>query len=678
MSTIRNELRQLRLLASQGVQRQAPKSGNRNNEEEDFLTVLFYGFVLAAMIGVVYIAIDSMGLQTPFKQAWPTALWVAGLSACVLWLKPYLLILLDAVLRWKLPVWTDLVNKYTAAERGAAYFAIAVLITAFADWSYPTFRYMVSNNLGSLFQYWPSAANGLASTFNIEYSDAAGYHLLHPDAFMSWFSVVMWLFLSFIGASLYSGSLVRYAKLASQQVNTSEGLPFSLWLGRSTGLLVRRGHKAGLKPGQQVGLNLSNACQNIITFGGIGSGKTSTVIHPLLIQLFDQHCGGLIFDVKGDFHEAVRGTAVMTQRSYKVIGPGFASINLLDGLKPALAATFLKSGLLLSDTQIDRFWLDTASELCRNALGLLYHIPEHYTLKGLYEYLFVDEFRIAVIGVIDSLIDRLDEQEKRALMANKNYTTGVFQKFDDKVRNGVHATCAQILAPFSQIELTDAFCKTDGEHLPWHSLLDGNIFLVQLPTAQWGLGAKLAYTFLKLRFFNLMQQRALNNNWNQETPVFFLCDEYQDVISANKDGLSDLNFWDKSRDSKTIGIVSSQAVSSFYAAIGDHDVANSILQNFRQKLCFSTEDEATIKYFQFLAGDAEIPQTSRAKASHKGGTANTQKSRTVTETVSPQSKPVIDSQLFRSLTDGQVIAMLNLANGLSADDILLTKYVAFD
>lgn len=51
-----------------------------------------------------------------------------------------------------------------------------------------------------------------------------------------------------------------------------------------------------------------------------------------------------------------------------------------------------------------------------------------------------------------------------------------------------------------------------------------------------------------------------------------------------KEGLSDLNFWDKSRSSKTVGIISAQSVSSFYAAIGSWDVANTILQNFRQKL----------------------------------------------------------------------------------------------
>ncbi|MDD1475296.1 hypothetical protein MEO41_29125, partial [Dolichospermum sp. ST_sed4] len=57
---------------------------------------------------------------------------------------------------------------------------------------------------------------------------------------------------------------------------------------------------------------------------------------------------------------------------------------------------------------------------------------------------------------------------------------------------------------------------------------------------------------------------------NQESPVFFMCDEFQEIVSANREGLSDLNFWDKSRSSKTIGINSSQSIASFYASLGNH------------------------------------------------------------------------------------------------------------
>ena len=107
-----------------------------------------------------------------------------------------------------------------------------------------------------------------------------------------------------------------------------------------------------------------------------------------------------------------------------------------------------------------------------------------------------------------------------------------------------------------------------------------------MPLARWGLGAKVAYTFIKLRFFNMMQNRIHNPEWDQGRPVFFMCDEYQELISASRDGLSDLNFWDKSRSSKTIGVISSQSVSSFYAAIGDHDLPMQYYRIFGKNFVF--------------------------------------------------------------------------------------------
>src|SRR5262249_6618471 len=157
------------------------------------------------------------------------------------------------------------------------------------------------------------------------------------------------------------------------------------------------------------------------------------------------------------------------------------------------------------------------------------------------------------------------------------------------------------------------------------------------------------YTFIKLRFFNLMQSRVSRPEWNQENPVFFMCDEYQDIITGNTGGLSDLNFWDKSRSSKTIGIITAQSLSSFYAAIGYSHIANAVLQNFRQKICFQTEDQLTFDYFTRVTGTVEIQkrtvsrQQGASSRGWSGSASNTHRSRT--ETISTAKEQVIDPQL---------------------------------
>ena len=433
---------------------------------------------------------------------------------------------------------------------------------------------------------------------------------------------------------------------------------FRLWLGTTTGILVNLWHKSGMAKEQQVSLSLEEACQNILVLGGIGSGKTTCVMQPLLLQCLDQNCGGLIFDIKGDVKHAVKEFALATNRNLVFLGPNNHKINLLDGLTPEVAASFLKSAFLLNGRgSSDSFWVDTATELCRNTLGILSFVPKHYSLQDLYQYLFDLESRDNIDYEISAITSTLDESKTRLLKTYQRYQETIFSQFDNKIKSGVNATVAQALSPFNHPALLDAFCSTDCSMVKMGDLFDGTICLVDMPLSIWGLGGKVAYTFIKLRFFNLMQNRN-QLQVNQNSPVFFMCDEFQEIVSANREGLSDLNFWDKSRSSKTIGIISSQSIASFYASLGNHDLANALLQNFRQKLCLRTEDPTTINFMENLIGKARVKKLSE-----------TQGHQQYSKTISDAREGVVDAQLFRELNPSNAVAILSLA-GQSMDDIL--------
>ena len=446
----------------------------------------------------------------------------------------------------------------------------------------------------------------------------------------------------------------RFKGARSVDQDSTATKPFGLWLGRSTGRLSSRWHRAGLAPNLNIVLTVDEAAQNILVLGGIGAGKTTRLMQPLLAQLLDQACGGLLFDVKGDVKQVAIRLGEMTNRPITIIGPNHHHMNLLAGLTPEVAASFLKSAFLLSGgAKLDSFWVDTATELCRNTLGLLSFLPAHYSLQGLYGYLFDDETKQIVDEALNPLLVTLEDKEQRLLKTYLRYHEAIFATFDEKVKSGVNATVAQALSPFNHPELIDAFCEHSPTSLDMQSVLDGTVYLVDMPLSRWGLGGKVAYTFIKLRFFNVMQSRNQHPDWNQDRPVFFMCDEYQELISANKDGLSDLNFWDKSRSTKTLGILSAQSISSFYAALGDHDLAHAILQNFRQKLCFRTEDQATLTMMDRLAGQATVQRKTTGQTtgdSKRKFTEPTSKHHSTTQSITESRESVLDAPLFRTLS----------------------------
>jgi len=105
------------------------------------------------------------------------------------------------------------------------------------------------------------------------------------------------------------------------------------------------------------------------------------------------------------------------------------------------------------------------------------------------------------------------DSDERRLAAYQHDLKAIFAQFDEKVRSGVLASVSQILSPFQHPDLVDTFCADKAYRL--EKVLDGKLYLVDMTLAVWGIAGKVVYTLIKLRFFNVMQHRALHQEWNQ-------------------------------------------------------------------------------------------------------------------------------------------------------------------
>lgn len=451
---------------------------------------------------------------------------------------------------------------------------------------------------------------------------------------------------------------------------------FHLFLGHSTGQLTERQHPSGISKDQAINLGIKDAILNILIFGGLGSGKTSSLINPLLLQLMDDGYGGLIFDVKGSFKKIADSFASHTDREIHYLGPNHQPMNLIDGLKPETAAEYVKAAIVL-DSPNDRgnsHWLEAANQLASSVLGLLSFLPEHYTLENMHRFIYEKSFREQIQTSVDDLLSELGDRDKRLIKHYRYHYENVFTGKYEKYQQSVTGTMDKALAGFTHPDIADAFCAAGKEVPDMSNVTDGEIYLLDMKLGEWGSEAKIVYMLLKLRFFSVVKERQAQPDWDflnpKEKPIFFICDEYQEIIDCSASSLSDLNFWDKAKDAKCIGIISAQSIKSIYSKIGDRDAADTVLQNFRQKICFKTEDQTTIQYFEYIVGKVEAGR--RGYSKNEGKTKHDFKSsrhNTSGESLTFIDRAVIDPQVFRNMDKNEAIALLNI-NELSMDDVI--------
>ena len=459
-----------------------------------------------------------------------------------------------------------------------------------------------------------------------------------------------------------------------------------LHLGTSTGMLYSRGHVGGVQQGQHVELSREDASKNVIIFGGTGGGKTSRSINPLLRQLFMQNAGALIFDIKTDFFKEVGALTNMAGRSFKVVGDGGMTLNLFRGCTPELAASYLKSCFLVQGqgSGDGAFWVDSSTEMARHCLNLLNLLrPHQYSIAGLYDIVFDNEARNALVLEGTEKLSEMSDRDQRLFIQSQRFFVNVWNEHDEKLRKNILGTMNAVLSPFAHPDMVDAFSveSEQGEADMTELVNDGAVFLVNLPMTKYGReGARFAYLLVKLRFMNMMRERRARQDWNQDRPVAFVCDEYQAIV----DPISDTDFWDKSRSTRTIGIVSMQGVASLVHALGNNKaVAEAILQNFRQRIIFRTEDEATLRHIRDVLGQVDVLMTSTGYSASESETISgvnafggkqmsLSSSESESENSSMQRQDLFGSNDMRSLSADYCLFIGNIGDH-AVDEVLAVK-----
>jgi len=522
---------------------------------------------------------------------------------------------------------------------------------------------------------------------NVNCATPTAFILSVDERFAAWFGGGLASFTWFkIAAARAKTEKARGRVFHAVHSIAGQPTPFVIELGKATGKLRDLGHEAGIAKDQRVRLVDDDVSQDTIIFGGKGSGKTTRAMNPILLQALKNNCGALVFNVKGDYDHTVLALAYKAGRKVRIIGVGEGAerFDLLAGVTPEMASTYISSLLLLTGNTAreSTFWNTNAANLSRAVLGLLSYMPAHYSLPGLYRYLFVEDYRTRIDGMIADWCDRAEiartsatSEQLGAIERELRYIYGcrqeiaTFWKQTHDIKSGVQSQLSQILAKMVQPEIEDAFGRpqeADAEALSLEQLYtDGTVLIVNVPLQTYGLAAAAIMCFIKLRFYVTMEQRRLRKDLDQTRRVGLFIDECHEIAACSQEGMSDHKFFAISRDTRTFCVLATQSVYSLIAKVGD-DMTRALLANLRQRLYFRTEDRWTIEDALFLLGLTEVNRESTSTNRNPGawfasrGTSN-----------QPQMQPIADPSLIRNLEVGEALAVLSIG-GVSADDVITT------
>ena len=340
---------------------------------------------------------------------------------------------------------------------------------------------------------------------------------------------------------------------------------------------------------QEVNMISCGLYQNIMVTGSIGSGKTSCAISTLMQELLLSSVYGLVIDVKGNYIEIVKDIALNQNISDKVIEISLTSEYGYNPLNANISSFELANRLkqvlmvLSSKNVSDSYWLDKAEGYIRDFITIIKGYSHNITFYELHmlvtskEYLY-NKLEILKRNILDNKYSENELFEINSAILNiKNE----FLKLDDRTIGIIKSEITRITSVFvSDKNIFNKFCNTKNNVC----FNEDNIYVLSLNIGKNRQLSKIISTYLKLDFQSQILSRKVNSN-----PVFFICDEYQEIVNEQ-----DAAFFSLSREYKCINIVSMQSYTSLINALSNENTAQVIIQNFVNKIWFRNDDSYTI------------------------------------------------------------------------------------
>jgi hypothetical protein len=383
-----------------------------------------------------------------------------------------------------------------------------------------------------------------------------------------------------------------------------------------------------------VKLSLRDTHTGIGAFGGIGSGKTVSLMVPMMRQFFQQlrdsdensefaRCGALILDEKGDFIDSTITEMILAHRSLQdlvIIDPDLDlyRYNPLDPNQTAdeNAAKLAKVQKILGTSSggDNAYWDQTSQSTIKFFLQLLeVYKPKHKIgLDDVARFMRDDDMATVLCDRVEEIIEEKKRNNEISEEAYGAYTDAVSNtrnawiQLNPNTKSTLKTTITNMLGPIaSNPRLQKVFCR--DTNFSFRDLPNrGKVVLFR------GSGidkstARLICVCLKIDFQTWQKRRngsaATAFGLNTTRTVVFICDEYQEFVTCGGEG--DETFYGVSRSTRTAPIVATQSYNSLETAIKNKEQTKTLRQNIATWVFFRSTDQDTCELGKFLAGQSK-------------------------------------------------------------------------
>lgn len=368
-------------------------------------------------------------------------------------------------------------------------------------------------------------------------------------------------------------------------------------------------------------------CRHVLITGDTGCGKTSSGFNSILVSLTKRlpDWGGLVVGVKGDEQEFLRELLGSNDRANHLVSlqvrPTDATadwvpphrFNLLsDRTLPwtAHAKAIVDTAASLTEGRQDAFFKPMAQIALANALQLLDVLGKPVTLTRAYHLLTSSRILSSALEELE----RHEPTESRIHLSDFFHSTFLEAKAPEQ-REGIEGTIKTYLGFFLDPDLADVFCSDEPNTFEIADVDRGAIIATSMPQ-RFVSERRYVNTYLKILFFYHALRRYESPKRDQANcnQLLFVADEYQEIVTASQDGVSDHTIIDRIRGARCAIIAGMQSEVSADPAIG-RDKRKVLALNFRTRFIFRSADaEGAIASADFIGKKKVWKQTTSSKA----------------------------------------------------------------